>query len=248
MGAWAALGLIRPPLLILLDANVERLVQPHSDFNAVSLIVMTVLTVILGLSLVALALREALEIRLAGRSVDGISGFFDLRCFEQACEASLATARNLRIPVCLVIVQFDWFDTINKRWGAQGSDLMVREVADVVRAWQRESDILGRIAEDRFGILLVGTGSKSGLKTILKLREAVDRSCNNDFGNNMKFTLSISLAENSNVMNLKQLFVLAAHPLQEAKAHGGNLTFVDGREVPSSELMPPETTHIASLG
>jgi diguanylate cyclase (GGDEF)-like protein len=245
MGALATVTFSRPAILFLLDADVDRMVERQSDFSVAGLIIMTLLTVVLGLCLVALALREAMELRLGARGVDAVSGFLNQRAFEQACETSLATARNLQIPACLAMVQLDWFDAVNERWGAESSNALTRQVSDVMRDWQRESDIVGRIAEDRLGVMIVGSGSQSALKAIQKLRDAVDRSCNDDFGSHMKFTLSISLAEIRTGMSFTQLFVLAAKPLEKALAHGGSMTFADGYEVPNSELAPPELGRIA---
>ena len=212
MGAIAALGLTRPAILILLEVDVGPLVERQSDFSVAGLIVMTVLTVILGLSLVALAIREGLEIRLSARNAEAISGFLDQRAFGLSCDSSLAIARNLRMPACLALVQLDWFYAVTEKWGAHSSDALVRQVADVVRAAQREGDVLGRVGEDRFGIFFVGASSQSGLKVAGALRAAVDRSCNETFGVGMKFTTSISLAETKGGMKFDELYVLAARP------------------------------------
>lgn len=248
MSAIAALGLTRPAIVNLLHVDIHRLVAQQSDLNVVSMIIMTVVTVILGLCLVAVALKEALEIRLAPKAIETISGFLDQRAFEQACDTALAAARSLRMPVCLSIVQLDWFSLVNEKWGHASTTVLLREVADIIRASQRESDIVGRIGEDRFGILLVGSGSKSGLKAIENLRATVDRTCNEDVGTLMKFTLSTSLVEAKAGMGSKDLFVLADLPLKDAPARGGSLTFVDGHEIPSADLSSADYGKISSHG
>lgn len=244
MGALAAVTFVRPAILFLLNADVDRMVGRQSDFTVAGLIVMTVLTVLLGLCLVAIALREAMELRLGARGNDAVSGFFDQRTFEQACVSSLATARSLQVPACLAMVQLDWYHSINERWGEDSTNGLIRQVSDVVREWQREGDIIGRIAEDRFGVMIVGSGSQSGLRAIQKLRDAVDRSCNEGYGSHFKFTLSISLAEIRTGVNFTQLFVQVAQPLEKARARGGNMTIVGGHEVPSSDVAPPELGQI----
>lgn len=245
ISALAAVSFVRPAVLFLLEADVDRMVRRQSDFTVAGLIIMTVLTVLLGLCLVALVLREAREVRLGARGVDAVSGFLDQQNFEQGCAVSLATARNLQIPACLAIIQLDWHIALTEKWGAESANTLFRQVSDVVREWQREGDILGRVAEDRLGILLVASGSQSGLKAIQKLRDAVDRSCNEGFGSHMKFTLSISLAEIRTGMTFTDLFIRVAQPLEKARARGGNLTIVDGYERPNSAVAPPEIGQIA---
>lgn len=246
LGALATVALVRPALVFLANADVDRMVGRQSDFSVAGLIIMTVLTVLLGLCLLAIALREAMELRLGARGIDAISGFLDQRSFEQTCVQSLAKARNLQIPACLAMVQLDWYHSVKERWGEESTNGLIRQVSDVVRDWQREGDILGRISEDRFGVLIVASGSKSGLTTIQKLREAVDRSCNGNYSSHMRFTLSISVAEIKKGMTFTQLFVQVAQPLEKSRARGGNMTAVGGHEVPNFDLAPPELGQIAS--
>lgn len=240
MGTLAAVSLTRPAILVLLEVDVDKVVGRQSDFSVAGLIMTTVLMVVLGLTLVGLALREAMELRLGARGIDAVSGFLDQRAFEQSCEVSLATARSLQIPACLVMVQLDWHDSVKEKWGVESSNALMRQVADVVREWQREGDILGRVADDRFGLMLAGCGSQSGLKAMQKLREAVDRACNEGLGWQMRFTLSISIAEIRPSMNFTQLFVQVAQPLGKARARGGSITVLDGYEMANSEVAPPE--------
>ena len=245
ISALAAVALVRPPLIFLLNVDVDRLVERQSDFGAVGLIIMTVLTVLLGLCLVALTLREALELRLGEKGIDPVSGFLDQRTFELTCVQSLTTARNVQVPACLAVMQLDWYQSIHHKWGAESTNSLIRQLSDIVREWQREGDILGRIAEDQFGFMIIGSGSQSGLRAIGKLRDAVDQSFNEGYGSHMKFTLSISLAEMKKGMNYSQLLVRAAQPLEKARAFGGNITFVGGNEVPSSDVALPEIGQIA---
>lgn len=248
MAAWAALGLTRPAVLALLEVDVDRLVHRQSDFSVAGLIIMTVLTVVLGLSLVFIAVEEALEIRFGARRSDPISGFLDQRTFERLSEASLVSARKLGMPASLAIVQFDWFAAVSDKWGSETCDAIIRQVSDIARTWQRDSDVLGRVGEDRIGIMLVGTGSRSGLKLLEKLHEALNHACNEDFGAHMRFTLSISIAESKIGMDFTKLFVLAALPLEGARSRGGNLTFIDGHESRNFELRPPEAGQISAHG
>jgi diguanylate cyclase (GGDEF)-like protein len=241
MGAIATVGLTRPAIMILLDVDVERLVQRQDDFSVVGLILLTVLTVILGLSLVAIAVREALEIRLGSPNSDTISGFLDQQSFDRASVGLLAKARDLKMPVSLAIIQLDWFEAVREKWGEHSSDAIIRQVADVMRTWQRESDIIGRVGENRFGILLVGASEKSALKVVQELRDALDASCNDGLGRSMKFTVSISLAGSRAGRDFVSLFVVATRPLGEARARAGNVSFVNGNEVQVSNLLSNAT-------
>ena len=148
----------------------------------------------------------------------------------------MATAHRLAAPASLAVFELDWFDAIEEKWGSQTSDTVVREIADVIRASQRDSDVLGRVGENRFALLLVGVGANSALKIANKLREEVDFACNEKMAGMLKFTLSCSIAEASAGAGYKKLLRDVLSPLTGAKRQGGNATYVSGSEVQISGL------------
>lgn len=240
MSLIAGFSLLRPIALLYLHIDMVPLVERKIELSAINVVVLTVLTAVLGLVLVAIAIQEALEIRHGAERADPISGFLDQRTFDQMCEPALATAQRLNIPVSLAVLQFDWFEKVLEKWGSATSDMVVREVSDIIRAWQRESDVIGRIGEDRFGILFVGVGSNSAQQIVCKLRREVDDACNEKMSGLLRFTLSSSISEASSQMSFSVLMRNTLTPLAVAEKLGANISFVDGVELQSSAFAPLE--------
>lgn len=231
LGLLAGFSLLRPLTLLYLDIEVAPLFEGEIELAAINVIVMTVLTAVLGGILVAIAIQEALEIRHGAQRSDPISGFLDQHTFERNCEPALATAQRLSMPVTLAVLKLDWFGTIKEKWGADTSDAVIREISDVVRAWQRDSDVIGRVGEDQFGILLVGVSYGSAQKIVCKLREDIDEACNERMSGLLKFTLSSSVLEASNGMAFSDLLRGTLTPLINSHSLGSNVSFVNGHEM-----------------
>lgn len=248
LGMLAGFSLLRPLWLLFLHVEIGPLIERKQEVAAVNVLVLTLLTAALGMILFAIAIKEALEIRHRASRSDPVSGFLDSTTFERACDPALTTAHRLAVPACLVVIELDWFDAIMEKWGAETCDLVIREIADVVRASQRDSDIVGRIWENRFALLLVGVGPHSALKIATKLREEVDRACNDSTAGLLKFTLSCSIAQASVGADYKKLLRDTLSPLTDAPKLGGNTMFVSGNEVQTSELGAHEHEGIIAHG
>lgn len=232
----ALISLLRPLLILYLEVEIAAIVQSRVELGAAMMAILTVLSTILGIVLIAIAIQEAIEIRHNAERSDPVSGFLDQHTFEQKSEAALATAQRLNMPVTLAVLQFDWYEKILAKWGQDTSDMVVREVADVVRAWKRDSDVVGRFSEDRFAILFVGVGSASVQKIVSKLRDDMDQACNDRMSGLLKFTLSSSVSVAATGTSFKDLLRLSLTPLAQAQSLGANVSFVDGVEVPQTDL------------
>lgn len=242
----SAFSILRPLVLFYLQVEVGPMVERVVELNAVNLVVLTVLTVVLGVILVTIAIQEAMEIRHGDERSDPISGFLDQRTFEFTGERALAKAQRLNMPVTIAVLQFDWFKKVLEKWGPDTSDLVIREIADVVRSWQRDSDVIGRVGEDQFAILFVGVGTDSAQRIVSKLRDDVDEACNERMSGLLKFTLSSSIWEAQSGTGFKGLMRDALTPLSHAEKLGANISFVNGIErQPVSDLTPKDGTFVA---
>ena len=232
----AGFSVLRPLLVLYLDIEFGALAEGNVELSAINVLILTVLTAILGIALIVIAVREALEIRHGAARSDPISGFLDQRTFEQACEMALTTAHRLDMPVTLAVLQLDWFQRIIEKWGRDTSDMVLREISDLVRSWQRDSDIVGRLGEDKIAILFVGVGSHSAQKIISTLRRDVDQACNDRMSGLLKFTLTSSISEAAFGVSLRRLMRETLTPLAKAHSLGASVSFVNGAELQRSDL------------
>jgi len=127
------------------------------------------------------AIRYAAEIaRLEAeldrmRMVDELTGLLNARGLEQLADHHLRMADRSRVPVELVLVRLDM-----PAGGVEPSrderDGFVAETAEVLRDVVRGSDVLARIGEDAFCVLLTDEAAGAELVVLTRLVEAVAAS------------------------------------------------------------------------
>jgi diguanylate cyclase (GGDEF)-like protein/PAS domain S-box-containing protein len=109
-----------------------------------------------------IALRDVSDLRGLTRTMsyhashDGLTGLFNRREFERRFEeALLATANGARHVLCYL--DLDRFKAVNDESGTHiAGDNLLREIATLIKDAVRDSDTVGRLGGDEFGILLAG--------------------------------------------------------------------------------------------
>ena len=76
-------------------------------------------------------------------------------------------------PVSLVMFDLDLFRAVNDRLGFLAGDLLLRELADVVRPWVRSGDVFARSAGDEFVLVLPGTPPDAAVAAAERVRQAI---------------------------------------------------------------------------
>ena len=118
---------------------------------------------------------------------------------------------------CVFFCDLDGLKTINDTWGHEIGDLAIQTESKVLRAAFRDSDMVGRLSGDEFGIIAPGLP----LRKIDVIRERLVL-LNEQYSKeaNLPFTLSISIGAvefNSNAADLKDLLKEADKYLYEEK-------------------------------
>ncbi|HEX7127267.1 MAG TPA: GGDEF domain-containing protein [Thermodesulfobacteriota bacterium] len=112
--------------------------------------------VVAGTSLAALRRATDNEHRLA--RTDPLTGLANARAFAEAAERELARARRYGGVFTVASLDIDDFKAVNDRLGHAAGDVVLRTVADAVRANLRAVDTVARMGGDEFALLLPETG------------------------------------------------------------------------------------------
>lgn len=96
-----------------------------------------------------------LRARLESMSVrDGLTGLHNRRYFDEAAARELEVARRGTAPLALVLFDIDHFKRINDQHGHRAGDAVLREIAQLLLANTRKSDILCRFGGEEFVLLM----------------------------------------------------------------------------------------------
>jgi diguanylate cyclase (GGDEF)-like protein len=76
-------------------------------------------------------------------------------------------------PVCVALLDIDFFKAINDRYGHAGGDAVLRTFAAVARGELRANDLLARWGGEEFLLLLPDTGLAEATRVVGRMRERV---------------------------------------------------------------------------
>ena len=117
-----------------------------------------------------LALLSA-NARLHGQATtDALTGASNRRYFEEALAVQITQTRSYGEPLCLLIIDIDNFKTINDRFGHQMGDLVIVELARLLKAGLRKPDLLARWGGDEFVVMLPHTPAQEAFEMAEQLR------------------------------------------------------------------------------
>lgn len=85
---------------------------------------------------------------------DGLCPVFNRRAFEREVRREIALAGRFRTPLSLIFVDLDNFKQVNDMHGHQAGDQVLLKVSDILLSNTRETDIVGRLGGDEFGVVL----------------------------------------------------------------------------------------------
>lgn len=94
------------------------------------------------------------------------------RAFTRDLSRAMAFAQRHGLGGALVYVDLDGFKGVNDGYGHAAGDLVLQHIADLLNSHVRESDLVGRLGGDEFGVLLAAAddeGAQAKAKDLVNL-------------------------------------------------------------------------------
>jgi diguanylate cyclase (GGDEF)-like protein len=177
---------------------------------------------------VELSAQKALEEQLRTlATTDGLTGVFNRRHFLELAEAELARAARAERPTSIAMLDLDHFKSINDRFGHHAGDLVLSELAKVLKQQLRGGDVVGRLGGEEFALLLPETAVGSAQATLERLRCAIEAHAFGLHAPDRRVTISIGLAAQRAGESLTEVLKRADAALYGAKSSGRNRLVVD---------------------
>lgn len=160
--------------------------------------------------------------------LDELTGLYNRRYFYLQIEAALARSKRYQQPLCLLILDLDYFKTINDTYGHGFGDTVLKDVASSLKEEIRESDILARFGGEEFVITFTDIDEKKGKQFAERIRNKIASLVWNVNDNEVKITTSIGVhclvneALKEDSFDIDALLNYADKALYAAKAGGRN--------------------------
>jgi diguanylate cyclase (GGDEF)-like protein len=163
---------------------------------------------------------------------DELTGLFNHRRFQEVVAAEVERARRYDQAVGLVMLDIDDFKMVNDTHGHQQGDIVLREVARVLRASSREIDEPARYGGEELAVALPQTDLEGTYQLAERVRTAVESLAipRLDGGGILRVTASFGAAALPESADDKETLIAAADAaLYRAKSAGKNRTERAGR-------------------
>jgi diguanylate cyclase (GGDEF)-like protein len=158
-------------------------------------------------------------------------------------------------PVTVALADIDHFKQVNDTYGHLAGDLVLRQVAQVLRSNVRANDAIGRYGGEEFLLIFAETDIDAGTAVAEKLRRLVGRTeVRLPDGTQLSVTISVGVSAGSGPeLRLDQISQEADSALYAAKSLGRDQVYVfrglsDDRMVGRTPITPAAREEAALVG
>jgi diguanylate cyclase (GGDEF)-like protein len=157
-------------------------------------------------------------------TIDGLTGLVVRRHFQAKIEEEFRRAKRYSKPLSYLMTDIDHFKKFNDTYGHQTGDMVLREVAKIVRDSVRDTDIAARYGGEEFAVILPETEPDGAMLFAERLRQSVEAA---EFAHStgaLKVTISVGVCSMpvNQPENATEMIKMADDALYVCKKNGRN--------------------------
>ena len=159
---------------------------------------------------------------------DGLTGLLDKRTFNRRLEEEIARQSRYGGRLAMVIVDIDNFKKLNDTFGHADGDIIIQQVADLMKEEARTTDVAARYGGEEFVVLLIGVGLQAGTTFAERLRANIeDRFKNTPYKTTISAGVAVSV-KGDMVQSADEFIRKSDEQLYKAKHAGRNQVCMAG--------------------
>jgi len=183
---------------------------------------------------------------------DSHTGLYNHRYLEDAIESAIAGAKRYDFPLSVMMLDIDYFKSINDVYGHQFGDLILKQLARLIKKISRISDTIVRYGGEEFVFILPSTDRKTANQLGLRILDTIGMTAFGNAKHTVKLKVSIAIASypENQVHTGMDLVDLADQVLNKAKEFGGNRVYTTldlNKKIHPLIKKVPETDEVKSL-
>lgn len=173
-----------------------------------------------------LNLREGALKRMA--VIDELTGLYGRLYIQDQLEGEIYRAQRYDLPFCIAMIDLDHFKRIHDRYGRAVGDRILKEIGDLIKKSTRCLDIVSRIGDEKFLIMLPNTDLEQARILSERLRNKIKAlKFNVTTEDSFHISCSIGLSEyDVSIESKDSLIQRANQALYEAKNQGRDCLWI----------------------
>ncbi len=160
--------------------------------------------------------------------IDELTDSYNYRYFVQKLQEEKKRAVRYNLPLSVIMIDIDWFKKLNDGYGHEAGNVVLRELAGVIRECIRDVDIFARYGGEEFVVILPQTPLAEARQIGERIRSQVESTImNTGSTGTVKITVSVGVSSYpENGKSEEELVTVADQALYQAKGSGKNLVCV----------------------
>jgi len=155
---------------------------------------------------------------------DPLTGVLNRRALNGPLQRELNAGLRYGASACLLILDLDYFKSVNDRLGHVAGDSVLERVAALVQERVREVDSVGRYGGEEFAVVLPHTDLSQAQVLAERIRAEIERRAFDLADGSVRITASFGVASlhDSSIDSVGRWIAAADSALYEAKSQGRN--------------------------
>ena len=153
---------------------------------------------------------------------DSLTELFNRRYFETIIEKEFSRTIRYQSPTSCLMIDIDYFKKINDEYGHHSGDMVLREVAKIIKSSVREIDTIARWGGEEFIVLLPETTKEGASKAASRILTTVSSHKFLDIPGQITVSIGIASVPDPSIDTTEKLIHASDLALYEAKKNGRN--------------------------
>ncbi len=173
-------------------------------------------------------IRELRDVVRIVSTTDELTGLHNRRYLQERLEGEMSRSRRYGSKLSCVLFDIDFFKVVNDIYGYEWGDILLKRMAEMLKALIRKEDILTRYGDEEFIVVLPNTSEENAFLFAERFRRDIEKMEFIPAGEDERHQITISggISSYPFLENVEEtantLIRYAEHALYNAKKRGKN--------------------------
>jgi len=167
---------------------------------------------------------------------DTLTELYNYRYLMERLSSEVDRAKRYKLSFCILLIDLNYFKSVNDVYGHQYGDRILKELAEYLKYFSRESDVIARYGEDEFVIIMPEIDERNAVTVAERLLNSIENHTFDSQGKKLKLKISIGVSGFPKSGHDKESLLHAAdQSLQNVKEKGSGTPLLQETPAPQHD-------------